>query len=100
NSIAKPHIDRSMSRPSIVVMAINGSVCCFIAFFTRKFPRKKQMQGRWIKFIWPEKQFQHFGSVTSSGITEGMRINIKSFCHFIGQIFFGNTKAFFILYNF
>jgi hypothetical protein len=36
-------------------MVVNGSVCCFIAFFTGKFPRKKQMQGRWIKFIQPEK---------------------------------------------
>ena len=30
------------------------------------------MQGRWIKFIQPEKQFHHFGSVTSSGIIEGI----------------------------
>ena len=44
NSIVKPHTDRSMSRPAIIVMVVNGSVCYFIAFFTRKFPRKKQMQ--------------------------------------------------------
>ena len=88
-----------MSRPAIIVVIVNGSVCYFIAFFTRKFPRKKQMQGRWIKFIQPEKQFHHFGSVMSSGIIEGIRINIKSLCHFINQIFFWNTNAFFILYN-
>ena len=99
NSIVKPHTDRSMGRPVIVVMVVNGSVCYLIAFFTRKFPRKKQMQGRWIKFIQPEKEFHHFGSVTSSGIIEGIRINIKSLCHFTDQIFFRNTNAFFILYN-
>ena len=44
NSIVKPHTDRSMGRPAIIVMVVNGSVCYFIAFFTRKFPRKKQMQ--------------------------------------------------------
>lgn len=88
-----------MGRPAIVVMVVNGSVCYFIAFFTRKFPRKKQMQGRWVKFIQPEKQFHHFGSVTSSGIIEGIRIDIKSLSHFINQIFFWNTNAFFILYN-
>ena len=49
--------------------------------------------------IQPEKQFHHFGSVTSSGIIEGIRINIKSLCHFIDQIFFWNTNSFFILYN-
>ena len=38
-------------------------------------------------------------SVTSSGIIEGIRINIKSLCHFIDRIFFRNTNAFFILYN-
>nr|WP_294442718.1 hypothetical protein [uncultured Blautia sp.] len=43
-----------MGRPAIVIMVVNGSVCYFIAFFTRKFPRKKQVQGRWIKFIQPE----------------------------------------------
>ena len=42
------------------------------------------MQGRWIKFIQPEKQFHHFGSVTSSGIIEGIRINIKSLAKGIG----------------
>ena len=60
---------------------------------------REQMQGRWIKFIQPEKEFHHFGSVTSSGIIEGIRINIKSLCHFTDQIFFRNTNAFFILYN-
>ena len=99
NSIVKPHTDRSMGRPAIIVMVVNGSVSYFIAFFTGKFPREKQMQGRWIKFIQPEKQFHHFGSVTSSGIIEGIRINIKSLCHFIDQIFFWNTNSFFILYN-
>ncbi len=44
NSIVKPHTDRSMGRPAVTVMVVNGSVCYFIAFFTRKFPRKKQMQ--------------------------------------------------------
>ena len=55
NPIIKPHTDRCMSRPVIIVMVVNGSVCYFIAFFTGKFLRKKQMQGRWIKFIQPEK---------------------------------------------
>ena len=31
--------DRSMGRPAIIVMVVNGSVSYFIAFFTRKFPR-------------------------------------------------------------
>ena len=78
NPIIKPHTDRSMSRPAIIVVIVNGSVCYFIAFFTRKFPRKKQMQGRWIKFIQPEKQFHHFGSVTSSGIIEGIKVTQDS----------------------
>lgn len=43
NPIIKPHTDRSMGRPAVVVMVVNGSVCYFIAFFTGKFPRKKQM---------------------------------------------------------
>ena len=34
-------------------------VCYFIAFFTGKFLREKQMQCRWINFIQPEKQFHH-----------------------------------------
>ena len=59
NPIVKPHTDRSMSRPAIIVMVVNGSVCYFIAFFTGKFPRKKQMQSRWIKFIQPEKSRLH-----------------------------------------
>ena len=42
NPIIKPHTDRSMGRPAIIVMVVNGSVCYFIAFFTRKFPRKSQ----------------------------------------------------------
>lgn len=75
NPIIKPHTDRSMGRPAIIVMVVNGSVSYFIAFFTGKFPREKQMQCRWIKFIQPEKQFHHFGSVTSSGIIEGIRID-------------------------
>ena len=45
NPIIKPHTDRSMSRPAIIVVVVNGSVSYFIAFFTRKFSRKKQMQG-------------------------------------------------------
>ena len=97
NSIVKPHTDRSMGRSAIIVMVVNGSVSYFIAFLTGKSPREKQMQGRWVKFIQPEKQFHHFGSVTSSGIIEGIRIDIKSLCHFIDQIFFGNTNSFFIL---
>ena len=48
NPIIKPHTDRSMSRPAIIVVVVNGSVSYFIAFFTRKFSRKKQMQGWWI----------------------------------------------------
>ena len=42
NPIIKPHTDRSMGRPAIIVMVVNGSVCYFIAFFTRKSPRKSQ----------------------------------------------------------
>ena len=56
NPIIKPHTDRSMGRPVIIVMVVNGSVGYFIAFFTGKSPREKQMQGRWVKFIQPEKQ--------------------------------------------
>lgn len=40
-----------MGRPAIIVMEVNGSVGYFIAFFTGKSPREKQMQGRWVKFI-------------------------------------------------
>ena len=94
NPIVKPHTDRRMSRPAIIVMVVNGSVCYFIAFFTGKFLREKQMQCRWIKLIQPEKQFHYFGSVTSSGIIEGIRIDIQSLSHFIDQIFFGTfTKS-------
>ena len=100
NSIVKPHTDRSMGRPAIIVMVVNGSVGYFIAFFTGKSPREKQMQCRWIKFIQPEKQFHHFGSVTSSGIIEGIRINIKSLCHFIDQIFLGEHERLFHIVQF
>ena len=55
NSIIKPHADRSMSRPAIIVMVVNGSVSYFIAFFSGKFLWEKQMQCRWIKFIQQEK---------------------------------------------
>lgn len=37
NPIIKPHTDRSMSRPAIIVMVVNGSVCYFIAFSPGNF---------------------------------------------------------------
>ena len=79
NPIIKPYTDRSMGRLAIIVVIVNGSVCYFIAFFTRKFSRKKQMQCRWIKFIQPEKQFHHFGSVTSSGIIDSLAVGLSPY---------------------
>ena len=37
NPIVKPYTDRSMNRPAVIVMVVNGSVSYFIAFFTRNF---------------------------------------------------------------
>lgn len=85
-----------MGRPAIIVMEVNEVSATSLHFSPGNSPREKQMVGRWVKL-----SSQKSSSIISKRHVQryhrGHRINIKSLCHFIDQIFLGTRTPFHIV---